>query len=295
MGAGSSLRTSVLLSIGVHALCVIGCALLLIERASKTASRSEQVFIEIVPTPAQQEALKKRLARKDDTENSRRIVQTSQGRRVEEAAPDAFLGEKTQIVDRQTVSSDRNTRMGRDSERERKKAGARDPKKTATLAKFGLGLPSPTKRLPGQDLADDSGRWAGPTGDSLPTDYVYGFRESDRTALNTKEYVFYGYFQRIRQRLDLAWEGILRDHLIKRYKYGRALASNMDHRTRCLVTLDAKGEVVRVQVVEESGTRELDDAAVKAFNKAGPFPNPPRGIVDASGRIQIRWDFVLRS
>ena len=62
-----------------------------------------------------------------------------------------------------------------------------------------------------------------------------------------------------------------------------------------LVTLDNDGQIVRVQVVTESGTSDLDDAAIKAFNDAGPFPNPPKGLIGAAGKVAIRWDFVLRT
>ena len=40
---------------------------------------------------------------------------------------------------------------------------------------------------------------------------------------------------------------------------------------------------------------DLDSAAVKALNRAGPYPNPPKGLLDANGNAQIRWDFVLKT
>jgi protein TonB len=120
-------------------------------------------------------------------------------------------------------------------------------------------------------------------------------KESDRTALNTKEYQFYGYFQRIRQRLDRAWVPILKEKLASYYRQGRQLASDMDHITKVVVILNENGEIVRVKIVSESGTRELDDAAVNAFNQAGPFPNPPHGMVDTNHEVQVPWDFILKT
>jgi protein TonB len=132
--------------------------------------------------------------------------------------------------------------------------------------------------------------------DSTPAgEYVKGLKESDVTALNTREYVFFGFFQRIRERLDLAWSRLLYDHLSRIARQGRMIASERDHTTRLLVVMNAEGKITRVQVLEESGTFDLDDAAVKAFNQAGPFPNPPKGLVDSSGSIEIRWDFILRT
>ena len=38
-----------------------------------------------------------------------------------------------------------------------------------------------------------------------------------------------------------------------------------------------------------------DQYSVDAFQKAGPFPNPPKGIVEDDGFVRIRWDFILKT
>src|SRR5690606_6387431 len=82
---------------------------------------------------------------------------------------------------------------------------------------------------------------------------------------------------------------------LEKYFYrGRQLASDVDYTTQLLVSLDDQGRVIRVQIIGASGTRDLDEAAVKAFNEAGPFPNPPTGLVK-NGQVHVRWDFVLRT
>jgi protein TonB len=118
---------------------------------------------------------------------------------------------------------------------------------------------------------------------------------SDQTALNTREYLYFGYFQRIRQRLELQWNGLLKETLTKYYRSGRQLASDMEYSTKLLVILNPAGEIVRVKVMGESGSRELDDVAIKAFNKAGPFPNPPKGLVSRGGEVEVPWTMNLRS
>ena len=42
-------------------------------------------------------------------------------------------------------------------------------------------------------------------------------------------------------------------------------------------------------------THDLDEAAIRAFNRAGPFPNPPNGLLQETGSVDIRWDFILRT
>jgi TonB family protein len=62
-----------------------------------------------------------------------------------------------------------------------------------------------------------------------------------------------------------------------------------------VIFLDGRGTLVRVKVLSASGMTDLDDAAVEAFKAAAPFPNPPKGIVEADGFIKIRWDFILEA
>ncbi len=226
------------------------------------------------------------------------IVQSDVAKKTEKAAPDAFLGARTQVTDLETVSKNKMTKMGEapsQSSPEKKKNKKADtaPLSMPTLSKLGVPYFSADQL---SKLAAEQESLQNPS--AIPggaQDYIKGFKESERTVLNTKEYVFYGYFQRIRQRLDLAWDRSLKEQIGKIYRRGRQLASDMEHITRVVVTLNATGEITRVQVIEASGTEDLDEAAVKAFNQAGPFPNPPKGIVDAQGKIQISWDFILRS
>lgn len=143
----------------------------------------------------------------------------------------------------------------------------------------------------------DERRWANPQfGEALKGgQYIQGVREGEVTALNTKEFVFYSYFERVRKQLDQAWQPLVRQNIQKILKSGRKLASNADHVTRALVTLNQQGQILRIQVLEESGSQDLDQAAVDALNRAGPYPNPPRGLVDIKGEVQIRWDFILKT
>ena len=292
------LRSSFSLSIIVHGAAIVLLAYF-VGRQPAVPAPAKLTWIEMAPIPS---AEAKNPVPKV-SEAQKRIVQTTDGRRTKTAAPDAFQGEHTQTVDRQSVNRDQHITApmqakaaAQTKSQPRPEAPApRSPEKPSPqseLAKFGMPiLPSADKILRAQPEHEAATAQTG----GLPQDYVKGLKEGEVTALNTREYVFFGYFQRIRGRLDHAWSGVLRDRLIKLYRSGRQLASDMDHTTRVLVTLNATGEIVRVQIVEESGTRDLDDAAVKAFNQAGPFPNPPRGLVDATGNIQIRWDFVLKT
>ena len=62
-----------------------------------------------------------------------------------------------------------------------------------------------------------------------------------------------------------------------------------------MIVLNEKGTLIKIQVLNASGVRDLDDAAVEAFRAAAPFPNPPKGIVDRDGTVKIPWNFVIES
>lgn len=128
---------------------------------------------------------------------------------------------------------------------------------------------------------------------SQTRDYLKGRDPGLQTLLSTREFVYYTYYNRIRNQLSQHWESTIKEKMATIYRQGRSIASDSDKITKVLITLNNQGTLIRVQVMSESGVRDLDDAAVEAFRLAAPFPNPPKGIVDADGTIKIRWDFVI--
>ncbi len=287
---GHTIRNPFLLSLLAHALLLVLVAIWSQVSHQFSQRKKETVWIEVDPLP-----------QKKSERARNRIVQTQLKEKSETAPEDAFLGKQNQRVDRQTVNRNQitQTAQGAPSQAapvpQEEKPTSKSVKGKGALAH--LGLPILPQIKPGQEAGKENPnppRWHKYTG-TVAQDFVKGIAEGDTTVLNTKEYVFWGYFQRIRERLDIAWNRRLRTQLSKLWKKGRSLAQDMDHTTRLLVTLDPDGRIVRVQVLEDSGTFDLDQAAIRAFNDAGPFPNPPKGIADSNGHIQIRWDFVLKT
>ncbi len=115
------------------------------------------------------------------------------------------------------------------------------------------------------------------------------------TMLNTKEYKYYGFYHRIKTQLNQWWQPKVREKVSKLMRQGRAIASDTSKETRLMIVLNEKGTLIKIQVLNASGIRDLDDAAVEAFRSAAPFPNPPKGIVDRDGTVKIPWNFVIES
>ncbi len=264
-----SLGRSLLLSFLTHLVLVLSFSYFFV-REKKDQTRAQIYRVQLIPHhPNHQE----------------RIVQTVLSQRVSEAKVDSYLGSQNQTVDRETVGRRKVTRVGGGSSPS--PAGGKNLRELA-----GLGIV-----ITAQDALTsqptDTPLWATPG--LQPEDSVPGVRESDRTALNTKEYVYYSYFQRIRGRLEQAWFPLIKSKLESYYQSGKHLIRDYEHTTKVIVFLNSQGAITHVQIAESSGTFELDEAAVAAFNEAGPFPNPPKTMMGSKNEIEIPWDFVLKS
>lgn len=231
-----------------------------------------------------------------------------------------FLGEKKQNVDRQTVAKKVGIfkKAGKGSnvavkkpaqakkKKTKKKGIAKNKTKSQKLKKkkgkisladlalspnFKSEIAQKESRpsLSGQKFGDEK-----LTGFAQSNDFIEDVPLGDMTRLNTIEFKYYGFYHRIRQKLEQHWGNTLREKATKLFKKGRRLPANENMVTSLTITLDHKGNIVGVVVNSTSGVKELDDAAIESFNKAGPFPNPPKGMI-LKGFAQIEWGFVVKS
>jgi TonB family protein len=125
-------------------------------------------------------------------------------------------------------------------------------------------------------------------------DYIDDIPLGDVTNLNTTENKYYGFYQRIKKQLEQHWGSTIKDRARKLYKGGRRIPASETLITDISVVIDEKGSIVEISIKGTSGVRELDQAAIESFNKAGPFPNPPKGLL-VDGRAVIQWGFVVKS
>ena len=135
---------------------------------------------------------------------------------------------------------------------------------------------------------------AGSNGLASNNDFVEEVPLGDMTNLNTTEFKYYGFYHRIRQKLEQHWGSSIKDKAKNLYRSGRRMPASENLITSVTVTLDDHGQIVDMQIEGTSGVRELDQAAIESFNKAGPFPNPPKGLL-VGGRATIQWGFVVKS
>mgnify|MGYP001215872481 CR=1 FL=1 len=127
------------------------------------------------------------------------------------------------------------------------------------------------------------------TGGPAP-DHVEGMEEGDGTFLNTREWKYASFFNRVKRNVAETWDPI--SALRKRDPTGQIYAFK-DRHTLLSITLDAEGRISDVHVEKSSGLDFLDHEAIAAFMRAQPFPNPPKGLVDERGAIQFQFGFYL--
>jgi TonB family protein len=120
-------------------------------------------------------------------------------------------------------------------------------------------------------------------------DHLANVEEGDGTYLNTREWKYATYMNRIKQAVASNWnpQRVLEDRDPDRNMY-----AFKDRYTLLAVTLDEAGGVKNLSVAKTSGVDFIDQTAVEAFKKAQPFVNPPRGIVE-NGEIRFSFGFYL--
>lgn len=113
-------------------------------------------------------------------------------------------------------------------------------------------------------------------------------KRGDEVAVNAKEFIYAGYLNRIRRLVNFYWKQNI-DNLPSSVRLAKPR-----YRTEVNAVLNRDGMLELIEVTHESGSEELDDCVVRAFRVAGPFPNPPEGLVEKDGRVYLPdMDFTL--
>ena len=301
-----SIAIFVILSLFIHIATVL---FLTVTHKQPPVTVSRQVEVDFIapPPPAEKKVdqAQKKLPKQKVTNITDQIVE--QKDRINEEVDDKtrFLSAHNQKVLKQTRAEEsgkfNNTaKGGHKDEGEKSEKKPEEQKVVEEKEKPEEPLdPGDMPKL--KDLSPKFSMDPGPKGDlskdngdpSRSDDYLKDVNTGMQTLLSTREFVYYSYYARIKESIRQHWEPDVREKVKIIYRQGRTIASAKDRVTQVLVVLNGKGELIRVEVLGQSGVDTLDNAAVEAFKAASPFPNPPKGMIEADGTIKIRWDFVL--
>jgi TonB family protein len=109
------------------------------------------------------------------------------------------------------------------------------------------------------------------------------------TLLNTDEYIYAGFFNRVKREVGPRWEPAMQRFLRTTLTLNDGMFT-----TRWAFFVDAKGQLQDMQILESSGSRSLDDIAAKALREVGRFPNPPQSLRSAGGLYRVELGFVVQ-
>lgn len=280
----ASLRASIYLSFMAHLLILV----LTPARPPQTDSQQQPIRFQIVESlPKKQES---------DKQQKGQIVEQNLAPSENSPENSRFLSRHNQRVEKETrapLAGAFNNEGGTPTQQPEEKPWKPKAQLTSQdLLPSGLMAQPRPARKP-TSLNKGPRKQGRPGQLSRTRDHLAGIALGKETLLNTKEFVYYSYYHRIRQQISQYWEPRIREYLRFLWEQDKSLGAVPEWNTQIAIVLNKKGELKAIEVVRTSGLDVLDNAAREAFQKASPFPNPPDGIVDADGNIRIRWDFVI--
>lgn len=130
----------------------------------------------------------------------------------------------------------------------------------------------------------------GPIAGDAANDHLEDVEEGDGTFLNTKEWKYSSFFNRVKQSVGMHWRPgeVLRPRDPTGNIYG-----GRDRYTLLNVTLDERGRIKDISVERSCGLDFLDLEAVRSFERAQPFPNPPPGLLAADSTVRFSFGFFV--
>jgi len=285
--------------------------IILLIHAALMVTKIRDEYAKSIPVVDEPQSIKIKIvqeAMKDLVLSQKRQIVQSEDSDSAEKKDNAYLSDKTRSFDRQSVSQNiekfNKAGLGNAFSTQKAQKKTAEAKKKPNfedlkLSDFGVeaGDPAPVKAARAPASESIKGMQNGDPlaqGLSATNDYVEEMVLGDFTRLNTVEYKFYGFYHRIRQKLEQFWGKSIHEKAQNIFRSGRRLPASENLITSLQVTLNAKGEIIAVKILGASGVKELDDAAIESFNQAGPFPNPPKELM-VNGKATIDWGFVVKS
>jgi len=219
---------------------------------------------------------------KEYLENKGQIVNNEYTEEKFDKVDSKYLGEKNQKYEKETTARVVD-RFNNRSASAKVKSFSEINEAFQKSLKDGL-LPQQAK------VSESQGEHSRPASNN---DYLNEVPLGEFTKLNTQESKYYGFYFRIRQRLESMWGMTVQEKVDLLFRGGGRLPASEENITALSVVLDRSGKIVQIILKKTSGSHELDDAAIDSFNKAGPFPNPPPGMIH-EGFARIDWSFVVK-
>lgn len=248
------------------------------------------------------------ISAKELNQIKRQMVFTAQNGKKVKPVQSRFQGESDQTFEKQTMASNlgntKDAGLGKkngssefttDKNKNHNQNSKLEKLSLSTIGAINVNTDLNPKQVAqsNDSLGSENGSLA-ERGLASSTDFVENIPLGEVSNLNTTENKYYGFYHRIKLKLEQHWGSTIRDRARRLYKKGGRIPASDSLITSLTIVLSDKGQIIDIKIEGTSGIRELDQAAVESFNKAGPFPNPPKGLL-VDGRAVIQWGFVVKS
>lgn len=121
-------------------------------------------------------------------------------------------------------------------------------------------------------------------------DHLSDVDEGEGTFLNTKEWKYASFFNRVKQSIGMHWDP---NQTIRQRDPSGQIYGGRDRYTVLSVTLNENGRLKDIYVEKSCGLDFLDLEAIRSFERAQPFPNPPPGLVATDSTVKFSFGFFL--
>jgi len=108
---------------------------------------------------------------------------------------------------------------------------------------------------------------------------------AERVQLNTNAYPFAGYMNLIRRMVNFYWK--------QNVYNANGPFHKMIYSTAVTVVIHRDGSLKDIKIIEESGSKEFDDAVINAFRDSAPYPPPPDALIKDEMSLRLP-DFVFQ-
>jgi len=196
-----------------------------------------------------------------------------------------FLANRDQQVSRQTRAP-RGEKTPAIQSRGASSAREGKPVPPTNLSMADLGL-SGSSQLLRQNL-----HLTGAVTNERTSEYLSDVPEGVETLLNARRYAHWLFVDRMKQQLAPVWEFDVQN-IVDFLGISGLDLKEKEYVARVRATLDTQGKVLHVALKKQSELEWINEGAVIAFERAGPYPNPPRQLLDENGQMEIEWIFII--
>lgn len=130
-------------------------------------------------------------------------------------------------------------------------------------------------------------------GSSSLAEYIPGIKEGGFTALNTDQFTYYTFFERVNEQVRYRWVSFVRNYIGGLSETALNQLATYQRAYQIEIVLSGDGHYLKGFIHRSSGDNALDMTAIDAFQGAAPFLNPPKGLVEDDGNIHLHYSFIV--